>query len=112
MTMNSTERRKINARIRFDDVGSVSSGSLPCSSICQTIFRHIQQLGQTNIKGYRGHIGADLHRKPWRHQMRSRAKFIARSAMQIYSDKQPEDSTQSSILQSEIMARLSVEVEW
>lgn len=112
MAVNSIEPGQISARVKFDEVDSVSAGSPPCSSICKTIFRHIQQLGETNIEGYRGYTGADLLRKPWRDQMRCRAKFIARSAKQLDSGKQPDDHTQLSILQSEIMARLSVEVEW
>ncbi|KAK1763845.1 hypothetical protein QBC33DRAFT_548735 [Phialemonium atrogriseum] len=105
MAVNSIEPGQISARVKFDEVDSVSAGSPPCSSICKTIFRHIQQLGETNIEEYHGYIGADQLRKPWRDQMRRRAKFIARSAKQL------DDPTQLSILQSEIMARLSVEVE-
>jgi hypothetical protein len=108
------ERATVQARWKLDDVDFISADSLPCSDICKTIFRHVQQLGKTNFHDYRGYIGADLLHKPWRErdQMRRRARFIARWARKLDSGKEPQGSTQSFILQSEILARLSVEVDW
>ncbi|KAH8896202.1 hypothetical protein GQ53DRAFT_852164 [Thozetella sp. PMI_491] len=108
---NDEDSGKIGIKIGFDEAESASTGTLPCSNICRTIFRHIRQLGDTDISEYRGYISADVLHKPWRDQVQPRAEFIARSARQLAAGKDPEDSTLPLILTSETMARLSVEVE-
>ena len=107
-----TERRMICLTLEYDEPTSIADNSLPCSNILKVIFSHIQKLGETKARTYREYIGADLLRKPWRGHMRSRAEFIAKSAKHLSHGKSPENSELPAILRSEIMARVSVEVEW
>ncbi|KAF5676902.1 hypothetical protein FHETE_1964 [Fusarium heterosporum] len=74
-----------------------------------TRFEHIKGLGKYEYSQYRESITADGLRFPWRSQVHRRAKRIAEKATQCIEGRKNESGWRLS-LESEIMARFSVEI--
>jgi hypothetical protein len=96
--------------IVFDGpIDSIANPQWP--STCNTIFEHIRQLGRTDYSQYRESISADFQRSPWRYQVQRRAKRITEKAKLCIESRKNESGWRLS-LESEVMARFSVEIAW
>ncbi|KAF4335653.1 hypothetical protein FBEOM_10490 [Fusarium beomiforme] len=73
------------------------------------IFNHIRQLGKTGYSEYRESISADFTRFPWKYQVQRRAKRITEKAKLCIESRKNESGWRLS-LESEVMARFSVEI--
>ncbi|KAF0645916.1 hypothetical protein FPSE5266_20014 [Fusarium pseudograminearum] len=94
--------------IFFDGpIDSIANPQWP--STCNTIFDHIRQLGKTDYSQYRESISADFTRSPWRSQVQRRAKRITEKAKLCLGSRRNESGWRLS-LESEVMARFSVEI--
>ncbi|KAF5671652.1 hypothetical protein FDENT_10828 [Fusarium denticulatum] len=94
--------------IIFDGpIDSIADPQWP--SICNTIFEHIRQLGRTDYSQYRESISADFTKSPWKYQLQRRAKRITEKAKLCIESRKNESGWRLS-LESEVMARFSVEI--
>ncbi|KAF5589548.1 hypothetical protein FPCIR_6751 [Fusarium pseudocircinatum] len=94
--------------IVFDGpIDSISNPQWP--STCNTVFEHIRQLGRTDYSQYRESISADFTKSPWRYQVQRRAKRITEKAKLCIESRKNESGWRLS-LESEVMARFSVEI--
>jgi hypothetical protein len=99
-----------NYNISFDGpIDLTTNHRLPPS--LEFVLRHIRKLGRTDFDYYREHVNADLLQHPWREQARRRARRIAGLA-QLCLDGRKNESGWRLTLESEIMARFTVEVAW
>jgi hypothetical protein len=78
---------------------------------CKTVFRHVQLLGKTEFETYRETVEADMHQKPWKEQVRRRARRISELAKRCLQGRKNESGWRLA-LESEVMARFMVEVAW
>ncbi|KAL5615818.1 hypothetical protein FOBRF1_004566 [Fusarium oxysporum] len=94
--------------IVFDGpIDSIANPQWP--STCNTIFEHIRRLGRTDYSLYRESISADFTKSPWRYQVQRRAKRITEKAKLCIESRKNESGWRLS-LESEVMARFSVEI--
>ncbi|KAF5254459.1 hypothetical protein FANTH_717 [Fusarium anthophilum] len=111
MTTNQREiQRQLMKKynIVFDGpIDSIANPQWP--STCNTIFEHIRQLGRTDYSQYRESISADFTKSPWRYQVQRRAKRITEKAKLCIESRKNESGWRLS-LESEVMARFSVEI--
>ncbi|KAG4272969.1 hypothetical protein FPRO04_10049 [Fusarium proliferatum] len=110
----STNQREIQRQLMkkynivFDGpIDSIANRQWP--STCNTIFDHIRQLGRTDYSQYRESISADFTKSPWRYQVQRRAKRITEKAKLCIESRKNESGWRLS-LESEVMARFSVEI--
>ncbi|EYB27190.1 hypothetical protein SNK05_010704 [Fusarium graminearum] len=108
-TQRGLQRQLMNKyNIFFDGpIDSIANPQWP--STCNTIFDHIRQLGKTDYSQYRESISADFTRSPWRSQVQRRAKRITEKAKLCLGSRRNESGWRLS-LESEVMARFSVEI--
>jgi|SRR6266516_260099 len=93
--------------IQFD--GPVSRDKWPPNH--KQTFNNIQKLGQIDFMQYRESITIDSEEKPWREQTRRRAERIACLARMCREGRKNEAGWRMS-LESEILARFTIEVAW
>jgi hypothetical protein len=74
-------------------------------------FKHIRQLGKTELERYQETIDVDLHHRPWKERVPRRAKRIAELAKLCRQGRKNEAGWRLT-LEPEVLARLSVEVAW
>jgi hypothetical protein len=93
--------------IHFD--GEKSRDNWPTSH-AQT-FSNIKKLGMTDFLEYRDIITIESDEKPWREQTRRRAERIA-SLAKICRDGRKNEAGWRMSLESEVLARFTIEVAW
>ncbi|RYP00327.1 hypothetical protein DL766_007162 [Monosporascus sp. MC13-8B] len=117
MPPNQRERREGKRRLmekyRIEFVGPIDSLNErdQARNHHRIIVSHIRRLGRTEFAQYHESVMADSNERPWRDQIRRRAKRIADLAQICRKGRKNELGWRLS-LESEIMARFTVEVAW
>ena len=105
-------QRRLMKKYNIVFEGPIDSGNQSkWPSNCMIVFQHLRQLGRTEFEPYRESISADLLQHPWREQVRRRARRISALAKLCLDGRKNESSWRLS-LESEIMARFTIEVAW
>ena len=78
---------------------------------CQETFANIKALGEKNFEAYCESITVESEEKPWRAQTKRRAERIAEFATRCLEERKNEAGWRMN-LESEILARFTIEVNW
>jgi hypothetical protein len=93
--------------IHFD--GEIDEDKWPINH--KVTFGNIKRLGETDLREYRDIVTIESDEKPWREQTRRRAERIAELANFCRDGRKNEAGWRMS-LESEILARFTIEVAW
>ncbi|KAL2192920.1 hypothetical protein P885DRAFT_5162, partial [Corynascus similis CBS 632.67] len=77
--------------------------------IRRVLVKDVQSLGQTQYQDYQESISVDAIHRPWRKQVRQRAKRIAAQAQSCLANRENESEWRYKV-ETEVMARMSIEV--
>lgn len=108
-TKEKERRRRLTKRYNIQFRGFADEDEWPVAH--KTSFQNIKKLGQTDFNLYRGAVTVDSDECPWREQTRSRAERIARLA-KICLDGRKNEAGWRMSLESEVLARFTIEVAW
>lgn len=104
--------RRLMAKYKIEFLGPVESlEELNQPSSHRTIVSHVQQLGSTRFSQFHETITVDSDERPWRGQIRNRVQRIVKLANVCLKGRKNELGWRLT-LESEIMARFTVEVTW